>query len=159
MISAGRFDPWVLLATCGGIGFVGVAPGTFGAAVGAAVSLALAGLPVAAEIAAVAGLCLAGVPICTRAAAALGRGKDPGAIVWDEMAAMPLVLLTVPSPDRTPLAVAVGFILFRIFDIAKPYPCRRLERLPGGLGIMADDMAAAAWAAAILAVARGSGWV
>jgi len=159
MISADRLNPWVLLATCGGIGFVGFAPGTFGAALGAAVSLGLGGLPPAAEIAAVIGLVLAGIPICTRAAAVLGRGKDPGAIVWDEMAAMPLVLLAVPGPDRAPLAVAVGFILFRIFDIAKPFPCRRLERLPGGLGIMADDVAAAAWAAAILAVARGVGWV
>jgi phosphatidylglycerophosphatase A len=154
-----RLDPWVLLATCGGIGFVGFAPGTFGAVVGAAVALGLGNLPTAAEIVAVVGLCLAGIPICTRAAAVLGRGKDPGAIIWDEMAAMPLVLLAVPGPARTPFAVAVAFVLFRIFDIAKPFPCRRLERLPQGLGIMADDIAAAAWAAAILAVARGAGWV
>lgn len=159
MISADRLNPWVLLATCGGIGFVGFAPGTFGAVLGAGVALGLGRLPVAAEIAAVVGLCLAGIPICTRAAAVLGRGKDPGAIVWDEMAAMPLVLLAVPGSARTPFAVAVAFILFRIFDIAKPFPCRRLERLPQGLGIMADDMAAAAWAAAILAVARWAGWV
>jgi len=159
MISAGRLDPWVLLATCGGVGFVGVAPGTFGAAVGTLVAAACGRLPPAVEMLAVAGLCLAGIPICSRAAAGLGRGKDPGAIVWDEMAAMPLVMLAVPAADRGPLALAAGFLLFRVFDILKPFPCRRLERLPQGLGIMADDWAAAIWAAVCLVIARQAGWL
>lgn len=159
MNSSARLDPWILLATCGGIGFVGVAPGTFGAAVGTLVAAACGRLPPAAELLAVAGLCLVGIPICTRAAAALGRGKDPGAIVWDEMAAVPLVTLAVPAADRAPLLLAVGFVLFRVFDIAKPFPCRRLERLPQGLGVMADDWAAAIWAAACLAIARLAGWL
>jgi phosphatidylglycerophosphatase A len=159
MISSGRLDPWVLLATCGGIGFVGVAPGTFGAAVGTLVAAACGLLPPAAEILAVAGLCLVGIPVCSRAAAALGDAKDPGAIVFDELAAMPLVMLAVPSADRTPLLFAAGFALFRIFDISKPFPCRQLEHLPQGLGIMADDWAAAGWAAAVLTVARQAGWV
>jgi len=47
-------------------------------------------------------------------------------------------------------------VLFRIFDIGRPFPCRRLESLPGGLGIMADDVAAAGWAAACLWIARRS---
>jgi phosphatidylglycerophosphatase A len=151
-------DPAVLLATCGGIGFIGVAPGTFGAAVGLAIALALAPLGPLGETLVVAGLCLAGIPICTRAAAVLG-GHDPGAVVLDEAAAMPLVLLAVPAAARSPLVLGAAFVLFRIFDITKPFPCRRLERLPAGLGIMADDWAAAGWAVVCLVVARWLGWV
>jgi phosphatidylglycerophosphatase A len=151
-------DPAVLLATCGGLGFVRVAPGTFGAAAGLAIALVIAPLGPVGEAITVAGLCLAGIPICTRAAAVLG-GDDPGPVVLDEAAAMPLVLLALPAATRSPLAVGAAFLLFRIFDITKPFPCGRLERLPGGLGIMADDWAAAAWAAACLVVARRLGWV
>jgi phosphatidylglycerophosphatase A len=155
-------DPAVLLATCGGLGRVPFAPGTFGAAAG--LPLALAGAAIASWLAAaspwawpleaalVAAVCLLGVPICTRAARRLG-GKDPGCVIFDELASMPLALLVVPSARRTPLVLAVAFVLLRIFDIAKPFPCRHLERLPGGLGIMADDWAAAGWTAACLAAA------
>jgi phosphatidylglycerophosphatase A len=55
--------------------------------------------------------------------------------------------------------MAVAFALFRVFDILKPFPCDRCERLPTGLGIMADDWAAAAYAAAILAAFRAAGWL
>ena len=151
-------DPAVLLATCGGIGFVGIAPGTFGAAVGLVIALAVMPLDPLGEMIVVAGLCLAGIPICTRAAARLG-GHDPSAVVLDEAAAMPLVLLAVPPDARSLPVLGVAFVLFRIFDITKPFPCRRLERLPAGLGIMADDWAAAGWAAACLVVARRLGWV
>ncbi|NBW86588.1 MAG: phosphatidylglycerophosphatase A [Planctomycetia bacterium] len=155
-------DPAVLLATCGGLGRVPFAPGTFGAAAG--LPLALAGAAIASRLAGaapwarpfeavlVAAVCLLGVPICTRAARRLG-GKDPGCVVFDELASMPLALLVVPPTQRTPLVLAGAFVLLRIFDIAKPFPCRHLERLPGGLGIMADDWAAAAWTAACLAAA------
>ena len=54
---------------------------------------------------------------------------------------------------------AVAFVLLRIFDIGKPFPCRQLERLPTGLGIMADDWGAAAWTAACLAIARWQHWI
>jgi phosphatidylglycerophosphatase A len=164
----------VLVATLGGLGRAGFAPGTWGAAAGLAMALAVsagaawaAGLlapgteaaPRAVEAALVAAICLAGVPICSRAAAALGRGKDPGCIVLDEAAAMAATLLVVPPADRTPAVLAVAFALFRVFDIAKPFPCNRCERLPTGLGIMADDWAAAAYAAAGLAAARWRGWL
>jgi phosphatidylglycerophosphatase A len=164
----------VLVATLGGLGRAGFAPGTWGAAAGLAMALAVsagaawaAGLwapgteaaPRAVEAALVAAICLAGVPICSRAAAALGRGKDPGCIVLDEAAAMAATLLVVPPADRTPAVLAVAFALFRVFDIAKPFPCNRCERLPTGLGIMADDWAAAAYAAAGLAAARWLGWL
>lgn len=169
---SGWLDPAVFLATCGGIGRVGVAPGTFGSLVGIPLSLAtgwlatvcsasLGGgwLTTAVEAALVAAICLVAVPICSRAAHRLGRGEDPGAIVIDEVAALPLALLAVPWASRWWGALAVGFLLFRLFDISKPFPCRRLEDLPEGLGIMADDWGAAAWAAAGLAIARWQGWV
>jgi phosphatidylglycerophosphatase A len=169
---ASWYDPGVFLATCGGIGRVGFAPGTFGSLVGIPLSLATgwfatvcsarlgsSWVTVAVEAAVVAAICLVAVPICTRAAHRLGRGDDPGAIVIDEAAALPLTLLAVPFAGRSWLVLAAGFLLFRLFDISKPFPCRRLEALPAGLGIMADDWGAAAWAAAGLAIARWQGWV
>ena len=162
----------MLVATLGGLGRAGVAPGTWGAAAGVLLSLAVAtgaaraadgfSLPAAAraaEAVVVAAICLVGVPICSRAAAALGRGKDPGCIVLDEAAAMAATLLVVPPAVRTPAVLAAAFALFRVFDIAKPFPCNRCERLPTGLGIMADDWAAAAYAAACLAAVRWLGWL
>jgi phosphatidylglycerophosphatase A len=164
----------VLAATVGGIGRVGLASGTWGAAVGVPLALGLgaaaarladrlaggsSGAALGFEAALVAAICLAGVPICTRAAILLGRGKDPGAIVLDETAAMAATLLAVPPTARTPAALAAAFFLFRVFDVLKPFPCDRCERLPAGLGIMADDWAAAAYSAACLAAARWAGWL
>jgi len=99
-----------------------------------------------------------GIPICTRAARLLG-GKDPGPIVLDEAVAVPLVLVAVPPEARGPVVLAAAFVLFRVFDILKPPPCRQLERLPTGLGIMADDQWAAVLAAACLGLARWRGWL
>jgi len=164
----------VLAATVGGVGRLGFAPGTWGAAVGVPLALGLGaaatrladrlagGSPAAtlvSEAVMVAAICLAGVPICTWAARLLGSGKDPGEIVLDETAAMAATLLAVPPPARTPAALAAAFLLFRVFDVLKPFPCDRCERLPAGLGIMADDWAAAAYSAACLAAARWSGWL
>jgi phosphatidylglycerophosphatase A len=165
------FDPWLLAGTCGGIGYAPRAPGTFGALVGIPLSLATGGAAtwlatrftdaagasrttLVVEAVLVAIVCALGIPICTRAAARLRRGKDPGAVVFDEAAALPLTLLVVPPSDRSVLVLAAAFVLFRVFDIWKPAPCRQLEGLPAGLGIMADDWGAAAWAAVGLALAR-----
>ena len=160
------FDPAVLAATCGGLGRMPFAPGTFGAAVGVAVAAALAaaGLPFIAEAAIVAAINGLGIPLCTAAARKLGRGGDPGAIVYDEMASVPLGLLLVPAAERAALPGAAAilgaaFLLHRLFDITKPLPCRQLERLPAGLGIMADDWGAAAWMAAALTACRWCGWL
>jgi len=103
-------------------------------------------------------LFLAGIPVCTRAAKLLGV-KDPGPVVLDEAVAVPLALLVVQPAGRGPVALAVAFALFRVFDILKPPPVRQFERLPEGLGIMADDQAAAGLAAACLAAARWQGWL
>jgi len=156
-----RFDPAVLLATCGGLGMIGFAPGTFGAAVGVVVTMALGrlSLPWVAEAGLLVVVNLIGIPICTRAARTLGWGKDPGAIIYDEAASLPLAALVVPAAARTPAALVTLFALHRLFDITKPFPCRRLERLPAGLGIMADDWGAAAYAAVGLAIGRWLGWL
>jgi len=78
---------------------------------------------------------------------------DPGAIVIDEVAAQFLVLLAAPLDWR---AYAAGFALFRLFDIVKPFPIRRVERgVPGALGIMLDDIVAAIYALIVLSIGEG----
>lgn len=155
------FDPAVLLATCGGLGRIGFAPGTFGAAAGTLLALALARLapPPLVEVGLLVAINLVGIPVCTRAARALGRGKDPGSIIYDEAASVPLAALVVPAASRSPTVLTAIFVLHRLFDITKPFPCRRLEHLPAGLGIMADDWGAAAYVAVCLAIGRWLGWL
>jgi len=155
------FDPAVLVATCGGLGRIGFAPGTFGAAVGTLVALAFArmALPLVVEAGLLVAINLVGVPICTRATRALGLGKDPGAIVYDEAASVPLAAIVLPAASRSPTVLVALFVLHRLFDITKPFPCRRLEHLPAGLGIMADDWGAAAYVAVCLAIGRWLGWL
>jgi phosphatidylglycerophosphatase A len=139
-------------ATGCGVGLVPVAPGTFGSLLGLPLAWGIAQLPVAAlQVGVIAGIVAAGIPICTAAARQLGRAKDPGAIVLDEIAAMPVVFAGMAPGGLSSESIWVwvaGFALFRLFDILKPPPARQLERLPDGLGIMADDLAAAvfAWA-------------
>ena len=93
---------------------------------------------------------LAAIFLCGAAAGLLGR-KDPPEVVLDEAACMPLVFLGIPLPaGRELLWVLVGFALFRFLDIAKPLGIRRLQALPSGLGIVADDLSAALLANAAL---------
>jgi len=166
--------PPLLIATCGWLGRIPFAPGTFGSLAGLPLSLAtggmavwLAGRPAASplpmpevviEAAVIAGLFAVAIPISTRASVLLAS-KDPGPVVIDEAVAVPAVLLVVPPASRSLLVLLAAFVLFRIFDIVKPPPVRQLERLPRGLGIMADDLGAAALAAGCLAVARWQGWL
>lgn len=72
--------------------------------------------------------------------------KDPSAVVIDEVAGQMIALLSGPLWLHTWWSIVTAFILFRLFDIWKPYPIRRLENLESGLGIMADDIAAGAYA-------------
>ena len=93
-----------------------------------------------------AGIALAAIPICSQAATRLGS-KDPGPVVLDEIAAFPIVFFAVPLELATG---AIGFLWFRLFDIAKPWPIKRLEKLPGGFGIVTDDLFAGVYAAVAL---------
>lgn len=143
------------MVACGlGLGYARYLPGTIGAIWGVPLSWGLGQLHPGWQLAAVIGLFLIGIPICGRAADALGR-KDPGAVVFDEIASMPIVFTLVDlrsGPSSQIIALlAVGFVLHRIFDITKPPPIRRFERLqPPGLGIMVDDTMAAIYACAAL---------
>jgi phosphatidylglycerophosphatase A len=98
-------------------------------------------------------LAAAGIPICTVAARRIGGSKDPGAIVLDEIVSLPMVFFLVPRElAEMPWVLAAGFLLHRFFDIAKLPPCRALERLPEGTGIVADDAMAAVYGCVALHV-------
>ena len=130
------------LATGGGSGYAPVASGTVGSAVGLGLWLALIRLPPAGYALACVGVALVGIWAAGRAESLLGR-HDDGRITIDEIAGMLLSLAWLPA---RPEVAGVGFVLFRIFDIWKPFPARRAEQLPGGLGVMADDLVAGAYA-------------
>lgn len=133
----------VFIATAGYSGYFPVAPGTVGSAVGLVVYLLVwwAQSPVF-EVALIAGLFAAGVWAGTTAERYFG-GVDPGPIVLDEVVGMLITLAFIPVGWSGAVA---GFVLFRIFDVIKPFPANRLEALHGGLGVMADDAMAAVYA-------------
>jgi phosphatidylglycerophosphatase A len=143
----------LLLATCGYIGFAPVAPGTFGSAAGVALFYLVraAGVPWA-EPALIVALFAAGVWAATVAEQQLG-GTDPGPVVLDEVVGMLITLMWIPV---TPLGAFVGFLVFRVLDVVKPWPSRQLESLHGGLGIMADDAMAAVYGHLLM---RGLLWI
>ncbi len=133
----------VFIATAGYCGYFPIAPGTVGSAAGLVVYLLVwwSGSPIveAGLIAAVFG---AGVWAGTTAERFFG-GIDPGPVVIDEVLGMLVTLAFIPVGWSAALA---GFFLFRLFDVFKPWPARSLERLHGGLGVMADDAMAAIYA-------------
>jgi phosphatidylglycerophosphatase A len=108
--------------------------------------LPLARLAWPTQLAATAAVTLLGVLAAGRVARLLGR-KDPGLVVVDEVAGQWITFLALPM---TPVTALAGFLLFRLMDIVKPWPARDLERLPGGFGIMADDVAAGIYAHLVL---------
>ena len=137
-------DPVHCLALGFGSGLAPVAPGTFGSLVGLAIALALAPLGLTWNLVAVAVAVGVGIWICGESARRLGVHDHP-AIVWDEVAGMMITMLAVPDAWwGAPLA----FVLFRLFDIAKPWPIREIDHgLGGGMGIMLDDVLAGLFAA------------
>jgi phosphatidylglycerophosphatase A len=92
---------------------------------------------------------LTAILLCGVAAAFIGK-KDPSEVILDEFAAMPLVFLFNPyvyRSDKVALVfILLGFLLFRLFDITKPFGIKALEKLPGGFGIVLDDVMAAIYA-------------
>lgn len=142
------FQPAVWLATGFWVGFIPWAPGTFGTLLGLPLAWGLSQLGLPAMAAATVVICLAGIPICTRATRQLGEGKDPGSIVLDEIASVPITFFAIDNWSWG--TVLAGFLLHRLFDITKPPPARQLERLPDGLGIMADDWIAGLYSNLVL---------
>ncbi len=136
-------DRFVLFVASGfGIGlFVPFAPGTFGSAAGVALSYATASLPLWLQIVAAAGLVFTAIPICGAAERMLGV-VDDGRITADEWMLYPIAVLGLPLSSLPWWSMAVFFAVTRLFDIVKPPPARGLQDLHGGLGIVADDLAA-----------------
>ncbi|MBT8048800.1 MAG: phosphatidylglycerophosphatase A [Xanthomonadales bacterium] len=133
-----------------GSGLFRHAPGTMGTVAAIPFALVLKILPETVFWIVLASTFLAGIHICGVSSKRLGR-HDPGGIVWDEMVAYWLTVAFLPMSWGWWLA---AFLLFRFFDIVKPWPIRQLEkRFGGGLGIMLDDVIAAVFAMVILAAA------
>ena len=133
----------VFIATVGYCGYFPIAPGTVGSAAGLVFYLIVwwAQSPIV-EVALILLLFAAGVWAGTTSEHYFG-GIDPGPIVLDEVVGMLITLAFIPVSLSGAL---IGFLLFRVFDVLKPFPAGRFEKLHGGLGVMADDAMAAVYA-------------
>ena len=130
----------LFVATCGYLGYAPIAPGTFGSAAGLALFLLVqrSGSP-AVELSLIVALFVIGIWSGTVAEHHFG-GIDPGPIVLDEVVGMLITLALLPVNIW---GAIVGFLVFRLLDVVKPWPSAQFEKLPGGLGVMADDGMAA----------------
>jgi phosphatidylglycerophosphatase A len=167
------------IATCG-VGYLPLAPGTWGSIVGIGVYVLVRAaamkfmfavavgrnftlLPVyygviTLEALAIICITLAGIWAASRTEKLSGK-KDPGKVVIDEVAGQFIALMPVPFMLGAAWWSAIlAFALFRFFDIVKPYPARRLESLEAGLGIMADDIVAGVYAGIVVALAVVISW-
>lgn len=134
----------VFFASGCGVGFIKGAPGTYGTLVALPLYWLLRGetFPLSYALIVLI-LALIGVPLCTHADRTF-QTQDNSKIVFDEIVGYLITMLWIPLSLET---AAIGFILFRLLDIVKPPPISTLEkRLPGGLGVMADDIAAGLFA-------------
>jgi len=130
----------VFVATCGYLGYVPFAPGTFGSAAGVALFYLVRGTgSIGVELAVIVALFAIGIWSATQAEQHFG-GVDPSAVVMDEVVGMLITLALLPLNAT---GVFVGFLVFRVLDVVKPWPSAGFEKLPGGLGVMADDGMAA----------------
>lgn len=166
------------IATAFGLGHIPKAPGTFGSLVGVALSVTILWLGVPrywdinllrggvgfwtvgwssspAEYAATLAIAVVGVYVADQASKFSGT-KDPQFVVIDEVSGQMITYFS-PFTVLNWKSFLLGFILFRVFDIWKPFPARQAESLPGGLGIMADDWVAGVYAALGLWIARAFG--
>ena len=149
----------LFIATCGYLGYVPVAPGTFGSAAGLVVFAAVrwSGSP-ALELAVIILLFAVGVWSANAAERHFG-GVDPAPVILDEVVGMLITLAFLPVNIT---GAIIGFLLFRLFDVVKPWPANRLEAVHGGLGVMADDAMAGVYgnvAMRMLVVALPAGWL
>ncbi len=140
-------EPVHLVAFGFGSGLSPWAPGTFGTLIAIPITRFVMQFGFAAHLSFAILASLFGIYVCGESARRLGVHDHPG-IVWDEIAGFAVTMLTVPANLQSVLA---GFALFRLLDIWKPWPIREADHsLPGGLGIMLDDIIAGIFAAAIL---------
>ena len=166
------------IATCG-VGYLPLAPGTWGSVVGIALYAGLRALflsvlwPLASrnglnlshveyslvtlELLSVLCITMLGIWAATRTERLSGK-KDPAKVVIDEVAGQMLALTAMPLAIENWWTVILAFGTFRAFDIIKPYPARRLESLESGLGIMADDIVAGAYSAMVVGLVVVIGW-
>ena len=130
-------------------GYLPKAPGTWGSLVGLLLFYLLHTLSLGTYLAVVASIFLVGT-FAAGGAEKIMDHQDPGLVVIDEIVGMLITMIAVPA---TPLAMALGFVLFRIFDILKPFPVNFFDqRFHGGLGIMLDDVMAGIYSLIILQV-------
>jgi phosphatidylglycerophosphatase A len=151
------------IATCG-VGYLPLAPGTWASLVMVGIYLTVRAAWIASgpnpsfagflgfQLGLAIAVTVLGVWAASRSERAL-QLKDPSKVVIDEVAGQSIALMAVPFTLATPTAsIITAFILFRFFDIVKPYPARKFESLHGGVGIMADDLIAGLYAAVVLLV-------
>ncbi len=142
----------ILLVSYGGLGLLPIAPGTWGTAGAAATAALLLYWPAATanwlETCLIATLIASIVTVTMTAAVERASGKDPQVVVTDEVAGYFVTLALVSEPTLAHLVAA--FFVFRLLDILKPWPGRALERLPGGWGVLLDDVAVGIYGAALL---------
>jgi phosphatidylglycerophosphatase A len=138
----------VVIATAGGAGYAPIAPGTFGSLVGLAIYFPTRHAPLVWQLAILVAVTVIGVWAATAMERHLGQ-HDPGPVVIDEVAGQ---LLTLVLTGANLGGAIVGFFVFRALDIVKPPPADRLERLPRGYGIMADDLMAGVYGNLIMQV-------
>ena len=148
------------IATVAGLGELRPGPGTWGSALAVLTWFLISQvIPPELQRGALILLSLAviaiGIPAATKVASAYGN-KDPQNVIIDEVAGQWITLIAVPVAWKSLL---VGFILFRGFDIFKPPPIRRIETLPGGFGIVLDDVAAGIYASIMMHLLLYLGWL
>ena len=137
----------VFLATCAYVGYAPVAPGTWGSAAALVIYYALRRqASTAIELAAIAVIFIVGIWSATEAERHFGA-VDPGPVVIDEVVGM---LMTLALHPVTVTGALVGFVVFRILDVIKPWPARQLEDLPAGFGIVLDDAMAGVYGNLVL---------
>lgn len=136
-----------------GSGLAPFAPGTFGTIVGFPLFYLLQPFTLGIQLAIITLSFFIGIWCCDLTGKAIGV-SDHGSIVWDEIAAMLLVLAFTPA---TPIYWLIAFALFRLFDIWKPFPIRQIDaKVKGGLGVMLDDLLAAIFT---IIVIQGALWI
>jgi phosphatidylglycerophosphatase A len=136
----------LMFATGFGAGYSPIAPGTLGTLVAIPIYYFLSEIPFPLYEITLTGFFFLAVWVSEKTEAVLGKKDDPR-IVIDEMMGFLVAMLWVP---KTPLFILVGFILFRFFDILKPFPIRRFEKVRGGFGVVLDDVMAGIFANVIL---------